>query len=174
MKAAFLATSLEGPAVNVLGGMDSSTRQSYSALVAALETRFGEAGQQELNRVQLRARRKKRTQRRQHSPPVMVCGSSRYAVWIVHCSSDLRAPDGACTTQTTLDNMLGVSRRCPHTRQDISRQYAQSSGGAESIAWCFPQAQSQEVQSVPATSEVPRARCQRQRRGYRSREDSCR
>ena len=61
MKAAFLATSLEGSAVNVLGGMDSSTRQRYSALVAALETRFGEAGQQELNRMQLRARRRRKS-----------------------------------------------------------------------------------------------------------------
>ena len=46
-KAAFLATSLEGSAANVLGGMDSTKRHSYCSLVTALETRFVATGQRE-------------------------------------------------------------------------------------------------------------------------------
>ncbi|KAI0221629.1 Long-chain-fatty-acid--CoA ligase 5 [Lamellibrachia satsuma] len=57
-KAAFLATSLKGSAVNVLGGMDSTMRHSYCSLVTALETTFGTTGQRELNRVKLRRRRR--------------------------------------------------------------------------------------------------------------------
>ena len=56
--AAFLATSLEGSAANVIASMEPSKRRDYSALVDALETRFGTAVQKELNRVKLRSIRR--------------------------------------------------------------------------------------------------------------------
>ena len=56
--AAFLATSLEGSAANVIASMESSKRRDYAALVDALETRFGTAVQKELNRVKLRSIRR--------------------------------------------------------------------------------------------------------------------
>ena len=59
-KAAFLATSLEGSAANILGGIPADRRQDYAVLVAALEMRFGTAIQKELNRVKLRSRRRQR------------------------------------------------------------------------------------------------------------------
>ena len=58
--AAFLATSLEGNAANVIGSMESEKRQDYTALVNALETRCGSAVQKELNRVKLRSRRRQK------------------------------------------------------------------------------------------------------------------
>ena len=59
-KAAFLATSLDGSAANILGGLSADRRQNYTTLVTALETRFGSAVQKELNRVRLRSRRRQR------------------------------------------------------------------------------------------------------------------
>ena len=59
-KAAFLATSLEGSAANVLGCMDSTKRHSLCSLVTALETRFGTTGQRELSHVKLRSRRRRK------------------------------------------------------------------------------------------------------------------
>ena len=58
--AAFLATSLDGSAANVLGGMNSTKRHSYCSLVTALETRFGTTGQRELSRMKLRSRRRRK------------------------------------------------------------------------------------------------------------------
>ena len=55
--AAFLATSLEGSAANVIASMETSKRRDY-ALVDALETRFGKAVHKELNRVKLRSIRR--------------------------------------------------------------------------------------------------------------------
>ena len=40
-KAAFLATSLEGSATNILCGIPADRRQDYAVLVAALDMRFG-------------------------------------------------------------------------------------------------------------------------------------
>ena len=57
-KAAFLATSLESSAANVLGGLDSTKRHGYCSLETALETRFRATGQRELNRVELGSRRR--------------------------------------------------------------------------------------------------------------------
>ena len=51
-KAAFLATSLEGSAANVLGDMDSTKPYIYCSLETPLET-----GQRELSRVKLRRRK---------------------------------------------------------------------------------------------------------------------
>ena len=59
-KAAFLATSLDGSAANILGAIPADRRKDYSALVTALETRFGCSVQKELNRVRLRNRRRQR------------------------------------------------------------------------------------------------------------------
>ena len=59
-KAAFLTTSLEGSAANILGGIPADRLQDYAVLVAALEMRFGTAIQKELNRVKLRSRRRQR------------------------------------------------------------------------------------------------------------------
>ena len=42
-KAAFIATSLEGSAANILGGIPADRRQDYAVLVAALEMRVGTA-----------------------------------------------------------------------------------------------------------------------------------
>ena len=56
--AAFLATSLEGSAANVIASMETSKRRDYAALIEALETRFGTAVQKELNRVKLRSIRR--------------------------------------------------------------------------------------------------------------------
>ena len=56
--AAFLATSLEGSAANVIASMETSKRRDYAALVDALETRLGTAVQKELNRVKLRSIRR--------------------------------------------------------------------------------------------------------------------
>ena len=53
--AAFLATSVEGSAANVIASMETSKRRDYAALVDVLETRFGTAVQKELNRVKLRS-----------------------------------------------------------------------------------------------------------------------
>ena len=53
--AAFLATSVEGSAANVIASMETSKRRDYAALVDVLVTRFGTAVQKELNRVKLRS-----------------------------------------------------------------------------------------------------------------------
>ena len=37
----YLATSLKGPALNVLGNLPLERQQDYHALVAGLESRFG-------------------------------------------------------------------------------------------------------------------------------------
>ena len=56
-KAAFLATSLEGSAANMLGDMDSTKRYSNCSLVTLLETVFGTTEQRELSRMKLRRRK---------------------------------------------------------------------------------------------------------------------
>ena len=43
--AAFLATSVEGSAANVIASIETSKRRDYAALVDVLETRFGTAVQ---------------------------------------------------------------------------------------------------------------------------------
>ena len=58
--AAFLATSLEGSAANVISSIETSERRDYAALVDALETRFGTAVQKDLNRVKLRSIRRQK------------------------------------------------------------------------------------------------------------------
>ena len=40
-KAVYLVTSLEGPALNILGNLPADRRQNYGELVAALETQYG-------------------------------------------------------------------------------------------------------------------------------------
>ena len=54
--AAYLATSLKGPALNVLGNLPPERRQDYHALVAALESRFGSTHRTELSRVKFKHR----------------------------------------------------------------------------------------------------------------------
>jgi hypothetical protein len=54
--AAYLATSLKGPALNVLGNLPPERRQDYRALVAALESRFGSTHRTELSRVKFKHR----------------------------------------------------------------------------------------------------------------------
>ena len=55
-----MATSLDGSEANILGAIPADRRKDYSALVTALETRFGCSVQKELNRVRLRNRRRQR------------------------------------------------------------------------------------------------------------------
>ena len=46
--------------MNILGAIPADRRKDYSALITALETRFGCSVQKQLNRVRLRNRRQKR------------------------------------------------------------------------------------------------------------------
>lgn len=59
-KGNYLATSLKGSALTVLGNLATETRQDYRALVAALESRFGAAHQQELHRTKFKNRLRRR------------------------------------------------------------------------------------------------------------------
>ncbi|CAB4003292.1 Hypothetical predicted protein [Paramuricea clavata] len=54
--AAYLATSLKGPALNVLGNLSPERRQDYRALLAALGRSFGSAHRTELSRVKFKHR----------------------------------------------------------------------------------------------------------------------
>ena len=58
--AAYLATSLKGPALNVLGNLSPERREDYHALVAALGSRFGSAHRTELSRVKFKRRVRQR------------------------------------------------------------------------------------------------------------------
>jgi hypothetical protein len=58
--AAYLATSLKCPALNVLGNLSPERRQDYRALVAALGSRFGTAHRTELSRVKFKHRGRQR------------------------------------------------------------------------------------------------------------------
>ena len=55
-KGNYLATSLKGSALSLLGNLPSDTRQDYKELVAALEGSFGSAHQQELHRFKFKSR----------------------------------------------------------------------------------------------------------------------
>ena len=59
-KAAYLAISLRGSALTVLTNLPEEQRSDYGALSAALENRFGNTRQVELNRTHLRSRMKRR------------------------------------------------------------------------------------------------------------------
>ena len=59
-KAAYLAVSLKGAAVNVLNGIPADQLYNYNTLLAALEARFGSGHQAELNRMKLKNRVRKR------------------------------------------------------------------------------------------------------------------
>ena len=59
-KATYLAVSLRGSAATVLTNLPPDQRCDYSALTAALESRFGSAHQTELNRTKLKARARRR------------------------------------------------------------------------------------------------------------------
>ena len=59
-KAAYLAISLRGPALTVLTNLPEEQRKDYKTLSAALQNRFGNTRQAELNRAQLRGRTKRR------------------------------------------------------------------------------------------------------------------
>ncbi len=59
-KAAYLAISLRGSALTVLTNLPEEQRSDYAALCAALENRFGNTRQVELNRARLRSRMKRR------------------------------------------------------------------------------------------------------------------
>ena len=59
-KAIYLAASLQGPARAILGDLDSSKRKDFSALIEALESRFGSKHQTEMYRAQLHCRMRKR------------------------------------------------------------------------------------------------------------------
>ena len=55
-KAAFLATSLTGSALNVLTNLPPGRRDDYKTLVSALESRFGTTHRTELSRVRFKNR----------------------------------------------------------------------------------------------------------------------
>ena len=57
-----LAISLKGPALTVMVDLDPGLRNNYSALVNALNIRFGSQNSSELYRVQLKSRIKKRSE----------------------------------------------------------------------------------------------------------------
>ena len=59
-KTAFLASSLKGKALSVLGNMRTEDRHDFSALVKALSNRFGSAHQTDLSRVRFKNRLKQR------------------------------------------------------------------------------------------------------------------
>ncbi len=59
-KATYLAISLRGSALTVLTNLPEEQRRDYTALSAALQNRFGNTRQVELNRAQLRGRTKRR------------------------------------------------------------------------------------------------------------------
>ena len=59
-KAAYLAVSLKGAAVNVLNGIPADQLYDYDTLLTALEARFGTGHQAELNRMKLKNRVRKR------------------------------------------------------------------------------------------------------------------
>ena len=59
-KAAFLASSLKGQALAVLGGLRQEDRHNFGQLVSALANRFGNAHQTELARVRFKNRMKRR------------------------------------------------------------------------------------------------------------------
>ena len=59
-KAAYLATSLKGPAQAILGDLEPAQRTELGALMAALDSRFGAENQTELHRAQLKSRVRKR------------------------------------------------------------------------------------------------------------------
>lgn len=59
-QALYLAASLRGAAQAILGDLDKDRRRNYKALVKALSSRFGSDNQQELFRVQLKNRQRKR------------------------------------------------------------------------------------------------------------------
>ena len=59
-KAAYLASSLKGPALVVLGNLSVEKRQNYAALTGALENRFGISHQTDLSRVRFKNRVKQR------------------------------------------------------------------------------------------------------------------
>ena len=52
-KATYLAASLQGPACATLGDLDPSKQKDFSALIEALESRFGSKHQTEMYRAQL-------------------------------------------------------------------------------------------------------------------------
>ena len=57
-KGNYLATSLKGSALTVLGNLTTDRRQGYRALVGALKSRFRAAHQQELHRTKFKSRRR--------------------------------------------------------------------------------------------------------------------
>lgn len=59
-KAAYLATSLKGPALAVLGNLAPEDRQNLDVLVVALKNRFGTSHQTELSRMKFKNRVKQR------------------------------------------------------------------------------------------------------------------
>ncbi len=59
-KAAYLATSLKGPALAVLGNLAPEDRQKLDVLVVALKNRFGTSHQTELSRMKFKNRAKQR------------------------------------------------------------------------------------------------------------------
>ena len=59
-KAAYLATSLKGPALAVLGNLAPADRQKLDVLVVALKNRFGASHQTELSRMKFKNRVKQR------------------------------------------------------------------------------------------------------------------
>lgn len=59
-KAAYLATSLKGPALAVLGNLAPNDRQNLDVLVGALKNRFGSGHQTELSRLKFKNRVKQK------------------------------------------------------------------------------------------------------------------
>lgn len=65
-KAVQLASSLKGPAVEVLSHLTSAQRSSYSSIVSVLERRYGHQHQSEVFRARFRARVRGRSETLQH------------------------------------------------------------------------------------------------------------
>lgn len=74
-KAAFLASSLTGTVLNVLGNLPSEKRQEFKSLVAALDSRYGTAHRTDLER----ARFKNRVKQKEESLPALAEDMERLA-----------------------------------------------------------------------------------------------
>ena len=76
-KAAFLATSLKGTALQVLANLASDGRQDFRSLVAALDSRFGTSHRTEISKVKF----KNRVRQRDEELPALAEDIERLARW---------------------------------------------------------------------------------------------
>ena len=136
-KAAYLAGSLKGTALELLGHLPPETQRDYTALVMTLERRFGTANQDQLFRAQLRSRIRGAGE----SLATLAQDVERLA----HCAYP-RAPEGFRAT-IVCDQFIDAL-------QDVDMQVAVRQGRPESIQQAL--ASALEYESIRrAASAVP-------------------